>query len=148
MNAVFPNGPVTQFIHISDGHLLMRICCKLQGKEECEKLMSLPLDSKVEIIFSILHTVLNLSSSSESSIDSPFFTGDESWFFGPCRVQYQRLLTVACTSVRWVPGLMFNFSNGRLREQLMSDDIHLLQVPETWQDTSVDSSDSMFNADR
>ncbi|XP_057207488.1 nuclear mitotic apparatus protein 1-like [Triplophysa rosa] len=44
-------------------------------------------------------SVLNLSSSSESSIDSPFFTGDESWFFGPHRVQYQRLLTVACTSV-------------------------------------------------
>ncbi|XP_056612901.1 nuclear mitotic apparatus protein 1-like isoform X2 [Triplophysa dalaica] len=44
-------------------------------------------------------SVLNISSSSESSIDSPFFTGDECWFFGTRRVQYQRLLTVACTSV-------------------------------------------------
>ncbi|XP_056612899.1 nuclear mitotic apparatus protein 1-like isoform X1 [Triplophysa dalaica] len=41
----------------------------------------------------------------------------------------------------------FNFSNGRLREQLMNDDIHLLQVPGTWQDTSVDNSESKFNAD-
>ncbi|XP_056613408.1 nuclear mitotic apparatus protein 1 isoform X2 [Triplophysa dalaica] len=75
MNGVFPNGPVTQFIHIRDGHLLMRICCKLQGKEECEKLMSLPLDNKVEIIFSILHNDFNFSRTQGSLISQKVSQG-------------------------------------------------------------------------
>ncbi|KAI7800585.1 putative nuclear mitotic apparatus protein 1 [Triplophysa rosa] len=75
MNGVFPNGPVTQFIHIRDGHLLMRICCKLQGKEECEKLMSLPVDNKVELIFSILHNDFNFSRTQGSLISQKVSQG-------------------------------------------------------------------------
>ncbi|XP_051522178.1 nuclear mitotic apparatus protein 1-like isoform X3 [Myxocyprinus asiaticus] len=68
INGVCPEEPVGQFIHIKDGHQLLRISCKLQGKEPDEELKTLSLYNKVEIIFNILHNDFHLNTTQSSLI--------------------------------------------------------------------------------
>nr|XP_055053464.1 nuclear mitotic apparatus protein 1 isoform X1 [Misgurnus anguillicaudatus] len=73
INGMFPDEPLGQSIHIKD--MLMRICCKLQEKEECEQLKSLPLDNKVENVLNILHNDFHFSRTQSSLISQKINQG-------------------------------------------------------------------------
>ncbi|XP_051535581.1 nuclear mitotic apparatus protein 1-like isoform X4 [Myxocyprinus asiaticus] len=68
INSVCPEEPVGQFTHLKDGHQLLRICYKLQGKVPDGELKTLSLYNKVEIIFSILHYDFHLTTRQSSLI--------------------------------------------------------------------------------
>ncbi|KAK7156051.1 hypothetical protein R3I94_006199 [Phoxinus phoxinus] len=61
MNAMFPEKPIWEFVHMRDGIRLLEIFGKLNGEDNIEVLKTLSLDEKLKIIFSYVHDEFNLT---------------------------------------------------------------------------------------
>ncbi|XP_077063217.1 nuclear mitotic apparatus protein 1 isoform X2 [Siphateles boraxobius] len=61
MNAMFPEKPIWEFVHMRDGVRLLEIFGKLNGEDNIEVLKTLSLDEKLKIIFSDLHDKYDLT---------------------------------------------------------------------------------------
>ncbi|KAG1932685.1 nuclear mitotic apparatus protein 1-like [Pimephales promelas] len=61
MNAMFPEKPIWEFVHLRDGIRLLEIFGKLNGEENIEVLKTLSLDEKLKIIFNDLHDKYHLT---------------------------------------------------------------------------------------
>ncbi|XDV32927.1 hypothetical protein PO909_003577 [Leuciscus waleckii] len=61
MNAMFPEKPIWEFVHMSDGIRLLEIFGKLNGEMNIEVLKTLSLDEKLKIILSGLHDKFHLT---------------------------------------------------------------------------------------
>ncbi|XP_065136505.1 nuclear mitotic apparatus protein 1 isoform X2 [Paramisgurnus dabryanus] len=147
MNGMFPDEPFRQSVHIKD--MLMRICCKLQEKEECEQLKSLPLDNKVEIVLNILHNDFHFSRTQSSLISQKINQGVDvelqlakvALLLCYCSFKKKNLVPMS-TSTEAVIASMFHFVKDNAEGLSLDEGLDQFLTQDSVMNVSSSSSDS------